>query len=374
MHAPLKTKLTLLLSAGILFTATACQSTGASRISLVGEPGPQGAAGATGAQGEQGETGAEGAQGEQGESGQDGSAISGTGALAMGGLIGDQGVAGTGLLANTGDPKNNLSYTANLEKETGESVIVATDELSDTAAMIDEQLPGSTPVAGTAVSAVAAVGQALVDTGNGDGYLVDGLVAAPGDIAAVSAGGASTGGDSDPWVDAALFSSDSGSGEMLGVNVSDSGDPVSVNGALADGAQGALAPATDPLTDASGGALATISDGGDTLTASLQDATATLGGAGADTPLAPAVTTVTDVADTVGVIGGDTGSGDLSSALLDASGSLDGLASGGDTALAPVTNVLAGDTSLAPVTDAVDGALAGVDGGAATGLLGGLTQ
>ena len=35
---------------------------------------------------------------------------------------------------------------------------------------------------------------------------------------------------------------------------------------------------------------------------------------------------------------------------------------------------VAGDTSLAPVTDTVDGALAGVDGGAATGLLGGLTQ
>src|SRR3546814_15251211 len=53
---------------------------------------------------------------------------------------------------------------------------------------VDSKLPGDTNLVGTVVGVVKNTGVALVQTGNGQQYLVDGLTAAPGQLVTATIG------------------------------------------------------------------------------------------------------------------------------------------------------------------------------------------
>lgn len=190
-----------LMTAGILpLFLSACESSGGYRISSVGLQGPQGIQGETGATGSAGADGTNGSAGAGGSAGADGTAgaggssganglnglPAGTSAVATGGLVGSGGVAGTGLLANTGDPSNRSPASRVLVAGGTRTSALATrgTPLSE---RLDGTLTGNSSITGRVVQVMNNTGQALVRTGNGQEYLVDGLAAAPGQLVTVNA-------------------------------------------------------------------------------------------------------------------------------------------------------------------------------------------
>lgn len=167
-----------LVTAGVLIlTLPGCESNGVTRISSVGPQGLQGQAGPQGIQGPAGPAGADGSNGVSG--------LDGTNAVATGGLVGAGGVAGTGLLANTGDPGNQTPVTSGVLVAAGGTASGLAGRGTPLAQQVDGRTPGGLTITGRVVQTLDNGGQALVRTGNGEEYLVDGLAAAPGTLVTV---------------------------------------------------------------------------------------------------------------------------------------------------------------------------------------------
>lgn len=334
-----------------LLLATACQTTGTTRVGAIGPAGPQGAQGAPGAPGPAGTDGESGTNGADGSSG----TFTGASTLSVGGLIGPDGLAGTGLLANTGDPNSQPALMSKLLVESGETVNAVLPSTLQITSLVDEALPGSTPIVGTVVGVIESTGQALIQTGEGDAYLVDGLLAAPGDLIAASIGESYPLGsaEADPFIGASLLSPSQDTGEFATIGFGSDGEllTLSDNGGAIDTL---IAPGVDTL-----GSITAIAEGSD------------ISG-----PIAGAIESVSFVTegDPIAAISGD--GGVLSGALS--------LTEGGD--LGGVTDVLSPDTgglldgaveTLTGEDGLVGGTLGGLtggDGGATDGLLDGATD
>jgi hypothetical protein len=216
------TKLTTLVSSAILVTGlSGCETSGTTRISSVGKgepqgtPGPQGPAGPQGAPGPQGPAGASGS----------GIGLGSAGALAVGGLVGPNGVAGTGLLANTGDPNSRIPLISGVLVATGGALQTVSGQGTIVGSVVDSATPGGISVAGRVIGVVQATGDALIRTGNGQQYLVDGLTAAPGQLVNLTLGNATVLGSSgqSPLVGASVLSPTQTQGNPLTVGVGSGG-------------------------------------------------------------------------------------------------------------------------------------------------------
>lgn len=388
----------LALSASLGLLLPACSSDGTTRIGAVGGPGSSGGPGAPGAQGEpgpdgtNGEDGTDGVDGADGANGADGNfTVGDAGALSVGGLIGPNGLGGTGLLANTGDPANTNESLSALMTQTGGELSSASIFL---ASVIDETVPGGAPLVGTVLGVLDGTGQTLVQTANGDAYLVDGLLAAPGDLITATIGGATPigSGDTEALIAISGFSDDQAQGSLLTVGGGSNGE------LLAADAGGALDLVSETLNidmlDAGGTLNAVLPDqdlvsisGDSSLGLTIGDGLPVDGGVAiVDTAagLFDGTDGLTGALDPILAGGGDL-SGVLDPVLSggDITGVLDPVLAGGGLtgALDPVLDPLAGGGDLTSVLDPVlepvtgdDGLLGGALNGVTgeDGLLGGL--
>lgn len=253
-------RMALAASCGIVFVGlTACESNGSTRFSSVGASGPQGV------QGIQGETGPAGPQGPTGPAGANGTVgLGAAGALATGGLVGPGGVAGTGLLANTGDPDSRLPVASGVLVATGSALERLAQPGTILADRVDAATPGGISLAGRVVDVVENTGQALVRTGNGQEYLVDGLTAAPGSLVNVTVGNARVlGSDSQSaLIGASALSPSQTQGDALTVGAGSAGQVLTLNNNVvgsgsAGAGSGPVQGTVQTVTDTVGGVLPT---------------------------------------------------------------------------------------------------------------------
>lgn len=206
----------------LLICLSACESTGSTRFSSVSAAGAQGP---QGIQGEPGPTGATGPAGPVGPAGPAGSVgLGSAGALAVGGLVGPGGVAGTGLLANTGNPGATNPILSGVLVRTGQTVGQLAERGAILADRLDAGTPGGTRLVGRVVDTVRQTGIALVRTGEGREYLVDGLTAAPGQLVQLTIGNARVlGSGASPLIGASVLSGTQARGDALTVGVGSEG-------------------------------------------------------------------------------------------------------------------------------------------------------
>ena len=241
-------KIAALLSSAILVVGlSACESNGTTRISSVGKNSAQGLNGAQGAQGSQGTAGASGASGSA-------SGLGSAGALAVGGLVGPSGVAGTGLLANTGDPNTRIPLISGVLVATGGALQTVSGQGTILGNVVDARTPGGIPIAGRVVGVVQATGDALIRTGNGQQYLVDGLTAAPGQLVRLTVGNATVLGSptQSPLVGASVLSPTQAQGNPLTVGVGSQGQPITL---------GTTTGGSNPTTGVVGGVTNVLNGG-----------------------------------------------------------------------------------------------------------------
>lgn len=287
----------------------ACESSGSYRVGSVGSGGATGAAGPAGPAGATGATGPAGPAGPAGPTGAAGGGLGlgSTGALAVGGLVGPGGVAGTGLLANTGDPGSVNPVIGGVLVKSGSLVNVVADKGLLLANAIDSKLPGDANLVGTVIGVVKSTGVALVQTGNGQQYLIDGLTAAPGQLVTATIGKATALGSAgaSPLIGASILSPGQQSGSLLTVGVGSGGQLVALQpgtgGNLLGGVTGG-APGGSPV----GTPVALVSNVVSTTTGALSQVTGgvTGGAPGGNTgnPVTGVVSGVTGIVG--GVLGG----------------------------------------------------------------------
>jgi hypothetical protein len=222
----------------------------------------------------------------------------------VGGLVGPSGIAGTGLLANTGDPANVNPVIGGVLVKSGSLVNVVADKGLLLASAIDSRLPGDANLVGTVVGVVKSTGVALVQTGNGQQYLVDGLTAAPGELITATIGKATALGspDASPLIGASILSPGQQNGSLLTVGVGSDGQLVTVQpgtggnllggvtAGLTGGANGSpaatpvalvgnvVSTATGALAQVGGGTTGGDGKGGNAVTGVVQGVTGTVGG------------------------------------------------------------------------------------------------
>ena len=177
-------------------------------------------------------------------------------------------MAGTGLLANTGDPDNINPVISNVLVTAGETVGGVASNTDHLAMAVDNALPGDTAIVGAVTGTVGDLGQALVDTGKGDAYLVDSVTGATNDLATLTLGeNAVLGGTGDPsLVGVSLFSGEQSQGELLTVGLNSGGESLTLEVPLLEGATGGdgnlLGNTLGAVTGALGNAGGTDSNGG----------------------------------------------------------------------------------------------------------------
>lgn len=284
----------------------ACESSGSYRVGSVGATGATGAAGPAGPAGPTGATGPAGPAGSSGGS----LGLGDAGALAVGGLVGPGGIAGTGLLASTGDPKTVNPVIGGVLVQTGGLVNVIADKGLLLASAVDGKVPGNTNLVGTVVGVVKSTGVALVQTGSGQQYLVDGLTAAPGQLITTTIGKATTIGSptASPLIGASILSPGQQNGSLLTVGVGSGGQLVTLQpgtgGNLLGGVTGGL---TGGVTGGSPTAnpVALVSNVVTTATGALAQVGGVAGGTPGGGTIDPVTGLVTGVTGTVGgVLGG----------------------------------------------------------------------
>jgi hypothetical protein len=301
----------------------ACNSSGSKRYASVGQvgqagpagpqgaPGAQGPAGPQGPAGNNGATGATGATGPQGEPGGN-FALGDTGMIATGGLVGANGVAGTGLLANFGDSSTTIPGVSPAVAQTGAGVSTIGSGLDGL--LGQSPAPAQlTQVTDAVTGTITNIGGALTDSGSTGAPLVDGLTSSVSPILSAGLGGGTIAGgaDSDPLIGVSLLSPTQDTGSLaslgvasndtlLGVDLSPASDTGVNLGGLADVD---LGPVTAGLSDV--GDLGSLGEGDLLEDGLLSDITAPVGalltGAGDDTsPLAPATSGVTGLLGSLG--------------------------------------------------------------------------
>lgn len=308
-------KLTALLGSAVLVVGlSACESNGTTRISSVGQQGPQGAKGDPGAKGPagpQGPVGPVGPVGPGGPAGSGGLGLGSTGALAVGGLIGPNGVAGTGLLANTGDPNSRLPVVSGVLVATGNTLTTVAGQGTILADIVDSHTPGAIPLVGTVVGVVQATGEALIRTGNGQEYLVDGVTAATGQLVNLTVGNAHVLGTpaQTPVIGASVLSPTQSQGSALTVGVASQGQVLTLNnnstgGGNQPGTSNPVQGVVNTVTGALGGGSGTSNP----ITAPVQGVVNGLTG-GTNSPSNPVTAPVQGIVNGVtgGLLGGSGG-------------------------------------------------------------------
>ncbi|MEX6632527.1 hypothetical protein [Hyphococcus lacteus] len=175
------------------------------------------------------------------------------GALATGGLVGENGIAGMGLLRNTGKPGEAPLILANVQTSSGRTVNMVANEGMKVAAIADQITPASLSLSGTVIGVIAETGQTLVQSGKGEVYLIDGLLATPGTLATITIGEAYLIGspEAQPFIGASILSPKHTTGRGLTVSV------------LSGGSFVTLRPENDLMRDSieqSGGGLTGVLD------------------------------------------------------------------------------------------------------------------
>jgi hypothetical protein len=167
--------------------------------------------------------------------------------LAVGGLVGPNGVAGTGLLANTGDPNATNPIISGVLVAGGNTLTSVAGHGTILAEIVDSKTPGAIPLVGTVVGVVQATGEALIKTGNGEQYLVDGLTAAPGQLVNLTVGNAHVLGTANqsPLIGASVLSPNQSQGTALTVGVGSQGELLTLNSNSVGG--GGSQPGSNPV-------------------------------------------------------------------------------------------------------------------------------
>ncbi len=240
---------------GLLLAIAGCESSGSTRYASVGAAGPQGAPGPQGAEGPQGPAGPPGPAGAHGS---ESVGLGEAGQLAVGGLVGPDGLAGTGLLANTGNRDAPNPITSRVLVDAGARVEGLGQQGLILAQRVDSALPGATPIAGRVIQVVDATGRALVRTGNGQDYLIDGLTAATGELVTLTIGEAQVLGadQASALIGASVLSTQQSPGQTLSLGVGSEGQLLT------------LAPSGSEGANTLGGAGALVQDVGGALTGS----------------------------------------------------------------------------------------------------------
>lgn len=255
-----KRNASLLILIPSFFALAACESTGTARIAGIASDGFTTAA-EEGPKGDQGEAGPQGTS-EPLRKDSDGLGLGDAGVLAIGGLVGAQGIAGTGLLASTGDLSSTNPVISGVLIKSGGLVNVVADKTLLLASAIDSKLPGGKNLVGTVVGVVKATGVALVQTGNGQQYLVDGILAAPGQLINATIGKANVigSGNVTPLIGASILSPGQSTGSLLTVGVASNGQlitlqPAGTSGGLLGGVSngGLVSPVTGLLPSLTNG-------------------------------------------------------------------------------------------------------------------------
>lgn len=319
---------------GAIMTIAACESSGHTRYASVGTVGPQGAPGPAGPQGEQGEQGApgvDGTDGAQGAAGEDGgnTTLGDTGMIATGGLVGPQGIAGTGLLANLGDPDSTVPAGGDAMTEAG-LMVASSSEMVD--GMVDGMdAPAElTSLTSALTDTTSNIGMALADSGANGDPLVDGLMESTSPLLTAGLGGGTVLGEdgSDSLLGISALSSEQDMGSLAEVGVGSGGTLINAD----------LSTGTD--TGLNVGDLATVDLGA--ATDGLGDL---VDGSG-----------LTDLVSLDG-----TGDAGLTGLVDGVTGALDDTALTGVTQ--PVEDALSGDGSTGSVLEPVVGGLLGALGG-----------
>ena len=186
---------------------------------------------------------------------------------------------------------------------------------------VDSRLPGDTELVGTVVGVVKKTGAALVQTGQGNQYLVDGLTAAPGELITATIGKATAIGspDASPLLGASILSPGQEAGSLLTVGVGSNGKLVTLQPGSGTGLLGGLGSSGTGATGAVGGVVSGV-------TGTLAGVTG--GDGGGNGGLVSGVTgTVGQVVG--GATGGATGDGDGTGGLVSGvTGAVGGLLGG----------------------------------------------
>lgn len=242
----------LFVGSSLALSLAACESSGGIRSAGVGSASSGAAAPAQ-------DSGAGGASGGGGASADAGSA-GGTGATGSGSNGGTQ--------ASSGLDRSPVLVTAG-------NALIDVAARGDTArGPLNENVPNSAPITGTVTQVLAATGQALVRSGDGSSYLVDGLRAAPGAAVTVGVGrGTLVGGPgSNPLLGVNILTPTQTSGSLATLNAGTSGNLLSAtvpnNGALAT-APGALTSVRGGLVNATAGGSQVLGGGPSAIGASV---------------------------------------------------------------------------------------------------------
>lgn len=253
----------LSVTAATALVLAGCESSGSTRIAGVNgngsTPSDNGSNSGDGSNGDNGSGGSNGGNGSNGngdDGGNDGDIADGgdgpndddgglldlanNDVLATGGIVGPDGVANTGLLANTGSPQQQSPVISNVLTESGELVNVIASEGVTIVSAVDPGLVGSDTLVGTVLGVAQDTGTALVQTGQGEQYLVDGLLAAPGELITASVGGGTLLGSADATslVGLSVLSPDQVDGSLATVGVASDGNLINLDLSLTDGAGG----------------------------------------------------------------------------------------------------------------------------------------
>jgi hypothetical protein len=175
-------------------------------------------------------------------------------------------VAGTGLLANTGDPGSADGTAGGVLVQTGQTAQTLADGGGDTASRLDQAVPGNTGLVTAAVDSVHDAGQALIDTGKGDGYLVDGVTQSPNELASVNASNDQViGKGQGSQIGVSVGSDTQTQGQFLTAGVASGGQAVTLDAPVLQdsglgGVVGGVTGGTSGSTTGAGGVVQTVGD------------------------------------------------------------------------------------------------------------------
>ncbi|TZG24653.1 hypothetical protein FYJ91_18725 [Sphingomonas montanisoli] len=280
------------------------------------------------------------------------------------GLIGPGGVADTGLLPNVGNPSNPGPLGPVLV-QAGNAVLGVESQTPTLVQAVDNAVPGSVPIVGTVAQVIKSTGQALVETGNGQQFLVDGLTGAVGQAVSLNVLGKDIlPAGANPLVGVSLASATQNAGRLATVGVDAAGNLVNAvvtplgagNGAVGGNLPGTLAPVTNGLGQVAGVTAGT---------------TQVLGSAGVTPAVGVSVLSPTQTAGSLATVGVGAGGNLVTAAVGPVAGAGAGAAVPASAVVAPVQQVVQTVTGALPSGAIPANGLATVQVGNATLLDGG---
>ncbi len=162
-----------------------------------------------------------------------------TGMIATGGLVGPDGIASTGLLANLGDPNSAPPAGGDALAQLGGTLDSAGTQMDSLVANLD--VPAElTGITGAVTSTVSNAGTALTDFGTDGAPLVDGVTSSVSPVLTAGIGGGTlAGGEGDSLLGISVLSTEQQSGGLAEVGVASGASLLNVD----------LSPTTDSGLD-----------------------------------------------------------------------------------------------------------------------------